>query len=124
MKSNIKFIFIALLIFSNLYSQNEKNQKYDLSSSVKSFEVLTNILIECDTVNLKFVVAKETFKKFNFKSLSGLQKLGIGWKGKNVVIIKKQENEEILKIEDQKVPLKFIREENGDWKFLTFTLNN
>lgn len=124
MKLNCYLIFFAFFFVPNLYSQtNNTGKKPNLSSSLISFEILTNALVDSDTLKLKFVVTEKAFKSFNLKNLSALQELGLDWKNKKVAIIKANKTEETLKIEGYYVPLKFVRDSNGDWKFSMFSID-
>jgi len=125
MKLNFKLFFLILFIITNTYAQKDENQnKYDLSSSLKSFEVLANLLSKKDTASLKLVVTDKAFKSFNFKALDDLQKLGLEWENKKTAIIEQTKNKEIIKVEGYYVPVIFIKENNGEWKFSTFKINN
>lgn len=124
MNLRVKLIYLAIFIFSNMNAQKDNQKKIDLSSSLNSFEALSNLLAERDTVNLKFVITKKAWNSFNFKALNSLEELGKEWRNKKAIIIKQTESEEIIKIEDYYIPLVFIRENDKEWKFSTFKINN
>ena len=118
------FIIISFLLINyNIYSQQkiENSSNFNLSTSLKSFDVLSNILAKKDTMNLKKVVQKNTFKSFNFKELDVLQKLGEEWKTKKATIYSSTEFLEVVKVEGYYTMLDFVREPNSnEWKFSTF----
>ncbi|WP_281225984.1 hypothetical protein [Flavobacterium aquiphilum] len=124
MRTLKNIILISFFIINyNIYSQHkiENSSNFDLSTSLKSFEVLSNLLAKKDTINLRKVVTKEVFQGFNFKELNGLQKLGEEWKTRKVSVYSSTEFLEVVKVEDYYIMLDFAREPNSnEWKFSTF----
>lgn len=124
MRALKNLIIISLFIIShNIYSQQriENSNNFDLTTSLKSFETLSNLLAEKDTINLRKVVTKGAFKSFNFKQLGGLQKLGVEWKASKANVYSSTEFSEVVKVEGYYTMLNFVREPNSnEWKFSTF----
>jgi|APLak6261699823_1056247.scaffolds.fasta_scaffold37268_1 hypothetical protein len=124
MRALKNLIVISFFIINhNIYSQQkiENSNNFDLSTSLKSFETLSKLLAEKDTINLRKVVTKEAFKSFNFKQLGGLQKLGVEWKAKKANVYSSTEFVEVVKVEGFYTMLNFVRESNSnEWKFSTF----